>query len=115
MYICIWLEMLEYFTENYILMLISEILRNTDLSISVISATASFEAVGMMEASGVAVNWGNLKFMLAASLWPSGHSLESGVPSTEQILNISSISELPGNSGLKQPLLLETSLLREQI
>ena len=69
---------------------------------SVIRATASFEAVGMMEARGVAVNCGNLKFMLAASLWPSGHSLESGVPSTEQILNISSISELPGNRGLKQ-------------
>ena len=85
------------------------------LSISVIRATASFDAVGMMEARAVAVNCGNLKFMLAASLWPSGHSLESGVPSTEQILNISSISELPGNSGLKQPLLLETSLLREQI
>ena len=55
----------------------------------------------MMEARAVAVNWGNLKFMLAANLWPSGHSLESGVPSTEQILNISSISELPGNNGLK--------------
>ena len=53
-----------------------------------------------MEARAVAVNWGNLKFMLAANLWPSGHSLESGVPSTEQILNISSISELPGNNGL---------------
>ena len=72
------------------------------LSISVIRATASFEAVGMMEARAVAVNWGNLKFMLAANLWPSGHSLESGVPSTEQILNISSISELPGNSGLEK-------------
>ena len=54
----------------------------------------------MMEARGVAENCGNLKFMLAASLWPSGHSLESGVPRTEQILNISSISEFPGNSGL---------------
>ena len=32
---------------------------------------------------------------------PSGQSLLSGVPSTEQILKISSISELPGNSGLK--------------
>ena len=71
-----------------------------NLNMSVIRATASLEAVGMMEARGVAVNWGNLKFMLAASLCPSGHSLESGVPSTEQILNISSISELPGNRGL---------------
>ena len=69
----------------------------------------------MMEARAVAVNWGNLKFMLAASLWPSGHSLESGVPSTEQILNISSISELPGNSGLKQIVYLVQLLYREQI
>ena len=73
---------------------------------SVIRATASLDAVGMMEASGVAVNWGNLKFMLAANLCPSGHSLESGVPSTEQILNISSISELPGNRGLEQQMFI---------
>ena len=88
------------------------------LNISVISAIASFEAVGMMEERGVAENWGNLKFIPAASLkpkhghWfkrristlsykPSGQSLLSGVPRTEQILKISSISEFPGNSGLK--------------
>ena len=69
----------------------------------------------MMEARAVAVNWGNLKFMLAASLWPSGHSLESGVPSTEQILNISSISELPGNSGLQQHTLILTSLWGKEL
>ena len=70
------------------------------LNISVISAIASFDAVGMIEAKGVAENWGNLKFILAASLKPSGQSLLSGVPNTEQILKISSISELPGNRGL---------------
>ena len=34
--------------------------------------------------------------------FPSGHSRLSGVPRTEQILNISSISELPGKRGLNQ-------------
>ena len=68
---------------------------------SVIRPIASLDADGMMEARGVAENWGNLKFIPAASLKPSGQSLESGVPSTEQILKISSISELPGNSGLQ--------------
>jgi hypothetical protein len=32
---------------------------------------ASLLAVGMMEARGVAENWGNLKFMLTASLKPT--------------------------------------------
>ena len=68
---------------------------------SVIRAMASLDALGMRVARGVAENWGNLKFMPAASLKPSGHSLESGVPSTEQILKISSISEFPGNKGLE--------------
>ena len=68
---------------------------------SVIRAIASFDAFGMRVASGVAENCGNLKFIPAASLNPSGHSLVSGVPSTEQILKISSISEFPGNKGLE--------------
>ena len=68
---------------------------------SVIRAIASLDADGMMEARGVGENCGNLKFIPAASLKPSGHSLVSGVPSTEQILNISSISEFPGNRGLE--------------
>ena len=66
---------------------------------SVMSWMASFDALGIRVARGVAVNWGNLKFMAAASLNPSPHSRLSGVPRTEQILNISSISELPGKSG----------------
>ena len=68
-------------------------------SMSVMSWMASFDPLGMRVASGVAVNCGNLKFMAAASLKPSPHSRLSGVPSTEQILNISSISEFPGKSG----------------
>ena len=56
----------------------------------------------MMEDSAVGVNCGNLKFILWASLNPSGHSLLSGVPNIEQILKISSISELPGNRGLEE-------------
>ena len=68
---------------------------------SVIRAIASFDAFGMRVARGVAENCGNLKFIPAASLNPSGHSLVSGVPSTEQILKISSISEFPGNKGLE--------------
>ena len=69
---------------------------------SVIKAIASFDAVGIIDASGVGENWGNLKFIPAASLKPSGQSRLSGVPNTEQILNISSISEFPGNSGLEK-------------
>ena len=62
---------------------------------------ASLDAVGIIDASGVALNCGNLKFIPAANLNPSGQSLLSGVPRTEQILKISSISELPGKRGLK--------------
>ena len=74
---------------------------STHRSMSVIRAMASLDALGMRVARGVAENCGNLKFIPAASLKPSGHSLVSGVPSTEQILKISSISELPGNKGLE--------------
>jgi hypothetical protein len=42
-----------------------------DLSISSMRLMASLLAVGMMEARGVAENWGNLKFMLTASLKPT--------------------------------------------
>ena len=62
---------------------------------------ASGEAVGINVESEVGENWGNLKFIAAANLNPSDHSFLSGVPMTEHILNISSISELPGNSGRK--------------
>ena len=68
---------------------------------SVMRAMASLDALGIRVARGVAENCGNLKFIPAASLKPSGHSLASGVPSTEQILKISSISEFPGNKGLE--------------
>lgn len=68
---------------------------------SLIRAMASGEALGMRVARGVAENCGNLKFIAVANLKPSGHSLLSGVPMTEQILKISSISELPGKRGLK--------------
>ena len=68
---------------------------------SVIRAMASLDALGISEARGVTENWGNLKFIPAASLKPSAHSLVSGVPNTEQILKISSISEFPGKRGLK--------------
>jgi hypothetical protein len=44
---------------------------NSDLSISSMRLMASLLAVGMMEARGVAENWGNLKFMLTASLKPT--------------------------------------------
>ena len=84
---------------------------------SVMSWMASLEALGMRVARGVAVNCGNLKFMAAASLKPSPHSRLSGVPKTEQILKISSISELPGKSGRKvyssammQPTALQSSM-----
>ena len=60
---------------------------------------ASGEAVGISVEREVGENCGNLKFIAAANLNPSDHSFLSGVPITEQILNISSISELPGNSG----------------
>ena len=59
------------------------------------------DAVGIIDARGVAENCGNLKFIPAASLNPSGQSLLSGVPRTEHILKISSISEFPGKRGLK--------------
>jgi hypothetical protein len=65
------------------------------------SLMASREALGIMLKSGVGENCGNLKFMAAASRKPSGQSRLSGVPRTEQILNISSISEFPGKSGLE--------------
>ena len=68
-------------------------------SISLIKAMASGEAVGISVEREVGENCGNLKFIAAANLNPSDHSFLSGVPITEQILNISSISELPGNSG----------------
>ena len=68
---------------------------------SVMRTMASLDALGIRVARGVAENCGNLKFIPAASLKPSGHSLASGVPSTEQILKISSISEFPGNKGLE--------------
>lgn len=68
---------------------------------SVMRAMASGEALGIRVAREVGENWGNLKFMAAANLKPSGQSRLSGVPITEQILNTSSISELPGNRGRK--------------
>ena len=67
--------------------------------ISLINAMASGEAVGISVEREVGENCGNLKFIAAANLNPSDHSFLSGVPMTEQILNISSISELPGNKG----------------
>ena len=51
-------------------------------SISVISAIASCEALGIRVDSGVAENCGNLKFIAAANLNPSPQSLLSGVPIT---------------------------------
>ena len=51
-------------------------------SISVISAMASCEALGIKVDSGVAENCGNLKFIAAANLNPSPQSLLSGVPIT---------------------------------
>ena len=69
------------------------------LSMSVMRPMASGEALGIKVAREVGENCGNLKFMAAASLNPSGQSRLSGVPMTEQILNTSSISELPGKSG----------------
>ena len=68
-------------------------------SMSLIKAMASGEAVGISVDREVGENWGNLKFIAAANLNPSDHSFLSGVPMTEQILKISSISELPGKSG----------------
>ena len=52
------------------------------LSMSVMSCTASLDALGISVANGVAVNEGNLKFIDAANLKPSGHSRLSGVPRT---------------------------------
>ena len=46
------------------------IINEAYLSISCIKAMASLDAEGMIEESGVAENWGNLKFILAASLKP---------------------------------------------
>ena len=49
---------------------------------------ASGEALGINVDKGVAENWGNLKFIAAANLKPSGHSLLSGVPITGKKKNI---------------------------
>lgn len=69
-------------------------------NISSMSMTASSLAFGIKIANDVRVKFGNLKFIAAAIWYPSGQSSLSGVPITEHILNISSISLLPGNKGL---------------
>ena len=66
---------------------------------SVMSSTASAEALGMICASGVGTNCGKRKDMLPASRSPSPHVRAVGEPSTEQILYISSASDVPGKSG----------------